>query len=170
MKSGKISTANEIGWREWVALPGLGIPAIKAKVDTGAKTSALHTYHLETFVEAGVRMVRFCIHPLQKRTDISITCLAPVIDLRPVKDSGGHIEERYVISTLLRLAGKEWPIEITLTRREDMLFRMLIGRKAMLDADCWVNPGKSYLTGKLDGSVYAHSTAGTMNENSHPVT
>ncbi len=92
-----------IGWREWLALPSLGIPAIKAKVDTGARTSALHTFDLSTFESDGHEYVKFRIHPLQKRTDIEIECTAPVIDRRVVRDSGGHAEERIVIKTDLSL-------------------------------------------------------------------
>ena len=114
-----------IGWREWLALPQLGIPAVKAKIDTGARTSALHTFSLEEFTEAGRRMVRFGIHPLQKRRDIELFCEAPVLERRRVKDSGGHIEKRYVIQTAVALKNELWQISITLTNRDGMLFRML---------------------------------------------
>lgn len=143
-----------LGWREWVALPELGIPAIKAKIDTGARTSALHTFDLNTYHEDGVLMARFRIHPLQKRTDVELTCTAPVVDQRIVKDSGGHAEERYVIKTMLRCAGREWPIEITLTNRDDMAFRMLLGRTALADAEIQVDPAGSYLSGPKSGSEY----------------
>ena len=141
-----------VGWREWVALPQLNIPAIKAKVDTGARTSALHAFCLESFSEQGQLKVRFGIHPLQGRTDIVRLCVASVIDQRLVTDSGGHREERYVIETPLRIGTMEWPIEVTLTNREEMRFRMLLGRTA-LRKHMMIDPALSYQT----GSVLAHT-------------
>ena len=136
-----------LGWREWVALPELGIDRVKAKIDTGARTSALHAYHLETYVDRGAEWVEFKLHPKQRDLELSVTCRAEVIDRRQVTDSGGHSEERPVIRSLLDLGGDRWPIEITLTSRENMLFRMLLGRTAM-KGRALVNPGRSYLTGK----------------------
>jgi len=136
-----------IGWREWVALPELGIAAIKAKMDTGARTSALHTFLIEPFEVDGQARVRFGIHPQMKRRDIEIFCEADVIDQRLVRDSGGHQEERYVIRTLLRFAGEQWPIEITLTDRDPMQFRMLLGRTALRHR-LIVDPSRSYRIGK----------------------
>ena len=149
-----MSNIEEIGWKEWVALPSLGIPAIKAKIDTGARTSALHTFRLEAFRSGNQDMVRFYVHPLQTKTKIQIECIAPVLDKRLVRDSGGHIEERYVINSDIVLGSRTWPIEITLTNRDDMLFRMLLGRTAIIDGNFTVNPDKSYLTGKSLKSVY----------------
>jgi len=136
-----------IGWREWVSFPDLGIPGIKAKIDSGARTSALHTFQLETFSENGCRRVRFGIHPLQRRRDTELFCTADVVDERMVRDSGGHAEKRLVIRSTLHLGDRQWPIEITLTNREDMLFRLLLGRSALAEGGMLVDPGRSYLGG-----------------------
>ncbi|HEY5643854.1 MAG TPA: RimK/LysX family protein [Woeseiaceae bacterium] len=136
-----------LGWREWVALPELGIPRIKAKVDTGARTSALHAFALRPFSEHGRDRVEFKMHPLQKDLETIVTCTADVIDRRVVSDSGGHKEERFVIATLLAIGEYAWPIEMTLTARDDMLFRMLLGRTA-LEGRAQVNPCLSYVVGK----------------------
>jgi hypothetical protein len=136
-----------LGWREWLVLPELGIPAIKAKLDTGARTSSLHTFSIESFRSHGRPKVRFGIHPLQKRRDVELFCVADVVDRRVVSDSGGHRELRYVISTPVQLGDTTWPVEITLTNRDTMRFRMLIGRSAMRDR-LIVDPDRSYLTGR----------------------
>lgn len=135
-----------MGWREWVGLPQLQIPLLKAKVDTGARTSALHTFGLETFTRDGQQWVRFNLHPVQKRTDIAITAESPVVDQRWVTDSGGHQEYRYVISTPLRVGTVEYPIEVTLTTRDTMRFRMLIGRTALVGRFL-VDSAQSYVFG-----------------------
>ncbi|MES2217389.1 MAG: ATP-dependent zinc protease [Pseudomonadota bacterium] len=140
-----------IGWREWVTLPELGIEKIKAKVDTGARTSALHAFSLKPFKENGRDRIHFDIHPLQHNTDKIITCTADIIDLRWVSDSGGHREERYVINTPVIIGGTHWPIEITLTERDTMLFRMLLGRSAIRKR-YFVNPARSFLTKEKEGS------------------
>ena len=134
-----------IGWREWVSLPKLGIDKIKAKIDTGARISELHAFSLKPFNRHGRDQITFEIHPMQHNTSELITCTADVIDKRAVTDSGGHTEERFVIMTPLTIAGQTWPIEITLTERETMLFRMLLGRSA-LRKHFIVNPGRSFLT------------------------
>lgn len=136
-----------LGWREWVRLPDLGIDAIKAKVDTGARTSAIHAFDLRTFSENGVERVEFQLHPLQKDEATIATCTADILDRRVVTDSGGHKEERLVIATTLGIGKHVWPIEATLTARDNMLFRMLLGRTA-IKGRAQVNPGRSYLVGK----------------------
>lgn len=136
-----------IGWREWLALPELGLPAIKAKIDTGARTSALHAFFVEPYDENGRFMVRFGVHPLQKRLDVEVICTAPVKDYREVSDSGGHREKRYVIETEMHLGTLKKNIEMTLTNRDNMKFRMLLGRTAM--DELLVAPHKSYLTGRI---------------------
>ena len=136
-----------LGWREWVSLPDLGLQHIKAKVDTGARTSAIHAFALRTYEKDGEERVEFRMHPNQKDSDTVVTCDALVVDKRVVTDSGGHKEERLVIKTTLQLGEHAWPIEATLTARDDMLFRMLIGRTAMKKRAI-VNPSRSYVVGK----------------------
>jgi hypothetical protein len=138
----------QLGWREWCALPDLGIPAIKAKIDTGAKTSCLHTFRIEPFEQAGQRHVRFWVHPLQKNESLVVECHAPVKDEREVSDSGGHKELRYIIETQLAIGNKTRRIEMSLTNRDTMRFRMLLGRRAM-EHDVLVDPSASYLNGRL---------------------
>jgi len=149
----KTSTKITIGWREWMVLPDLGIPAVKAKIDTGARTSALHAYFLEPFEENGKKKVRFRIHPLQRRGDIELTCVADVIDQRMVSDSGGHREMRYVIRTRIIVGNTEIDAEITLTDRDTMQFRMLLGRTALADRFL-VDPDLSYLAGRRPKNIY----------------
>jgi hypothetical protein len=135
-----------IGWREWVALPDLGVRRIKAKIDTGARSSALHAFDIEMLPE-GRQTVRFTIHPLQRNIVRTVVAEAPLIDERLVRNSGGKEELRPVVETTVELMGQRWPIEITLTRRDVMGFRMLLGRQAIRRG--WlVNPGRSYFGGR----------------------
>ena len=142
-----------VGWREWVALPDLGLVAVKAKIDTGAKTSTLHTFEQKLFIKDGIEYVRFGMHPHQERKRQKVYCEAPVFDKRIITDSGGHKENRLVIKTEMYIGEHHWPIELTLTNRETMTYRMLIGRAAMVKKFL-VNPSRSFLTGKELGEVY----------------
>jgi hypothetical protein len=135
-----------IGWREWLVMPELSIPAIKVKIDTGARTSALHAFSVEPYEENGLQMVRFGVHPLQRRLDVEIICAAPIKDFREVSDSGGHREMRYVIETDIQLGAQTRRVEMTLTNRDNMKFRMLLGRTAL--AGLLVAPDRSYLLGR----------------------
>jgi len=109
-----------VGWQEWVSLPELGLPALKAKFDTGAKTSALHTSFIEAFGSPAHRKVRFWVQPWRNAADLKVAAVADVIDQREIVSSNGVREMRYVISTLLCIAGRQWPIEVTLTDRACM--------------------------------------------------
>jgi hypothetical protein len=136
-----------LGWREWLALPELNIERIKAKIDTGARSSALHAFAIEPYRKGGQRWVMFAIHPIQKHTDSVIECHARIKDRRFVSDSGGHKQRRYVIESQLLLGHSLISAEITLTNRDNMQFRMLLGRTAM-NGRFIIDPSASYVQGK----------------------
>src|SRR5581483_1623375 len=142
-----------LGWEEWVALPELGLPAIKAKVDTGARTSALHAFFVERVGSGRRPRVRFGVHPIPRRADVAIVCEAPVVDQRNVTSSNGERESRYVISTPIRIGDREWPIEITLTNRDAMSYRMLLGRQAIGEG-ILVDPAASFRQPRLRYKLY----------------
>ncbi|XXJ18592.1 ATP-dependent zinc protease family protein [Desulfovibrio caledoniensis] len=149
-----------IGWREWVGLPDLNVPAVKVKVDTGARTSALHAFDVVPFERDGVRYVSFNVHPLQGDDNLVIPCTAPLLDRRKVTNSGGQSQNRHVIATTLLLAGRAWPIELTLTNRDEMKFRMLLGRNAM-SGRLVVDPSLSMQAGNAPGKrAYANRNKG----------
>ncbi len=143
-----------LGWEEWLGLPNLGLPTLRAKVDTGARTSALHAFDIEAFGSSRAPKVRFGVHPIPGRDDISITCSAPVVDRREVTSSNGEIEMRYVIETMVDVGdGQSWPIEVTLTDRATMASRMLLGRQALRD-DVVVQPTERFLRPERKFDVY----------------
>ncbi|MBL8851342.1 MAG: ATP-dependent zinc protease [Planctomycetaceae bacterium] len=136
-----------VGWREWVRLPALGEFSIKAKIDTGARSSSLHAFEVETFRRRGILHVRFQVHPRQRSVKKSIQAEARVLEFRAVRSSSGHLTMRPVIRTDLELFGQKWPIELTLANRDEMGFRMLLGREA-LRRRLIVDSGRSYLAGR----------------------
>jgi hypothetical protein len=133
-----------IGWREWVQLPDLGVVEMKAKVDTGADNSSLHAFNLERFRRDGMEYVRFEIHPKQRSRKPSIRCEAPLAMEKKVKNPGGRSELRPVIRTKVVVAGEELNALVNLTSRDEMGFRMLLGRRAVRSRFL-VDPGRSYL-------------------------
>ncbi|MDR9393519.1 30S ribosomal protein S6--L-glutamate ligase [Roseovarius sp. SYSU LYC5161] len=140
----------QFGWEEWISLPDLGVPALRAKVDTGARTSALHAFDIETFGPSSKPKVRFTVHPIPGRDDLIIPCSAEIVDRREVASSNGEKELRYVIQSTLAVNGDSWPIELTLTNRSTMTSRMLLGRQALKDhisivaTDRFLQPELSY--------------------------
>ncbi len=145
----KIKIKKTIGWKEWFGLDCIGLPAIKGKIDTGAKTSALHAFNIESFFIEDVEYVKFDIHPLQKNNRLTRTCIERVIDRRMVSDSGGKKEKRFVIKSWLRIGESKIRIELTLANRDSMTFRMLLGRDAIKQAKMLVDPSKSFMQGKF---------------------
>ncbi len=146
-----------IGWNEWVHLPQLGLPRIRAKVDTGARTSALHAFSVDPFTKGGAPWVNFRLNPLQNNRKIIIECEAPVIDRRLVTDSGGRSERRLVIATLAQIGDISRTIEITLTNREKMAYRMLLGRQAISKFGFLVNPAQNQLLQKVTPQQARHA-------------
>lgn len=136
-----------IGWREWVGLPDLGIRSVKAKVDSGARSSSLHAFCIEPFERGGESWVRFDVHPLQRTDRLSKRCEAKVLDRRQVRSSNGLVAERFVILTTLDWHGHQVPMELTLANRDAMGFRMLIGREAIRNRFL-IDSGRSYLGGR----------------------
>ncbi len=143
-----------IGWREYVSLPDIDLPVIKAKVDTGARTSSLHAFNITPYYDRNRLRVSFQVHPIHERTDVIVTCTADVVDYRAVSDSGGHREKRYVIKTQLQIGDIQFPIEVTLANRESMTHKMLIGRVAM--KQLMIDPSRAFLLGKPDKIVGAY--------------
>ncbi len=145
-----------LGWEEWASLPDLGLPALKVKVDTGARTSALHAFDIEPFGHDDAPKVRFNVHPVPGREDITISCSADVVDRREVTSSNGETELRYVIASDIKMGDHIWPIEITLTNRNTMAYRMLLGRQAISE-NMVITPSESFCQPRLDSSVYFSS-------------
>lgn len=147
------SPSNTIaGWREWVSLPGLGVPWVKAKLDTGARSSAIHAFDLEAFERDGEDWVRYSIHPWQRTAEEAVECESRVIAQRSIRSSSGHSDVRHVVSLDISLAGRVVTSEVTLSRRDEMGFRMLIGREALRQGFL-VDPGRSYIGGRPSRSV-----------------
>ena len=136
-----------VGWREWVSLPDLAVAGIKAKVDTGARSSSLHAFDVKVFEQDGSQFVRFKVHPLQRSTRETVEAVAPVLEFRKVKSSSGHAAQRPVIVTTVEVLGQSWPIEVTLANRDEMGFRMLLGREAVRGR-MLVDAGRSYYGGR----------------------
>lgn len=142
-----------VGWEEWLSLPGLGLPAVKAKVDTGARTSSIHAFMIEPYKNRGKNRVRFGVHPVPERPDITVFCSAELVEQREITSSNGETELRYIIRTPVKIGGQEWPIEISLTNRESMQYRMLFGRTALKD-NIIVDPNASCAQGVLSPDLY----------------
>jgi hypothetical protein len=132
------------GWREWIALPDLEVSWVKAKLDTGARTSSIHAWEVRPFIRDGDDWVRFQIHPWQRSDLDAIDVELPIVDRRVVRSSTGHEEERLVVRTTIRVLDRDLASELTLTNRDDMGFRMLVGREA-LRGSILVDPGRSYV-------------------------
>ena len=133
-----------IGWREWVGFPELGVDAIKAKIDTGARTSAIHAWNIVEYDLDGSPWASFDLHPVQRNNKMIQSCCAPVCDTRDVRSSNGQTEHRVIIRTLLQMGDERWPIELSLTNRDAMGYRLLLGRTA-LRKHVRIDPGRSFL-------------------------
>ncbi|MDA0230303.1 MAG: RimK/LysX family protein [Proteobacteria bacterium] len=141
----KKSENSRIGWREWVSFPDFGIDRIKAKIDTGARTSAIHAFRVRKIFGGAGQQVEFYLHPIQHRRRPELRCVANLVGERAIRSSNGEAETRYVIRTPMRLGDDIWPIELTLSNRDQMGFRLLIGRSAIRKRYI-VDPGSSYLS------------------------
>lgn len=150
-------TLSVLGWREWLALPDLGVARIKAKIDSGARTSSIHAFDVRVFTERGAPHVAFVIRPHQRFRLPTVDCVAEIKDRRKVRSSSGHQEERYVIETTVDLAGLTWPIELTLADRDEMGFRMLLGREAIRNRFL-IDPNRSFLAGRGQADVIYRRT------------
>ena len=148
-----------IGWREWVAFPTWGVEAVKAKVDTGARTSAMHAFDLESFERDGAPWVRFAVHPWQRSSEDEIVVEAARIDHRTITSSSGTRTDRPVVRSRIDIAGEAFDVELTLTRRDEMGFRLLIGREALRQRFV-VDPARSYLGGKPSRAVRRRNRGG----------
>src|SRR6266545_2750748 len=158
-----------IGWREWVALPKLGVPAIKAKVDTGARSSSLHAWDIEVVPGSSPARLRFVIHPFEGDETLTIPAEALLVDARDVKSSNGDVERRPVVRTMLAMHGRRFRIDLTLTRRDEMGFRMLLGRSAIRKRFV-VDPCQSFVGGGSTVSPPARLTdLGLNREDRHPL-
>jgi hypothetical protein len=146
------SSITVAGWREWINLPGIGVPWIKAKLDTGARSSSLHAFDLEEHERDGVPCVRFAIHPWQRSAEEPVVVTCPVHDRRPVRSSSGHVEERVVVLLDLGLVGRTITAEVSLSNRDEMGFRMLVGREALRQGVV-VDSSRSYLGGRPSRAV-----------------
>ncbi|SDU06827.1 RimK/LysX family protein [Stappia sp. ES.058] len=144
-KAGRKKPVDIIGWREWVALPDIGIPEIKAKIDTGARTSALHAVNQDVFEREGRPWVRFKVPASNKHRDIPVE--APLIDERDIKNTSGIPERRYIIRTTLLLGEHHWKVDVSLANREHMEFDIILGRTAIRSRSVLVHPGKSFVAG-----------------------
>ncbi|TWU02690.1 ATP-dependent zinc protease family protein [Stieleria varia] len=137
-----------IGWREWVMLPSLRLPPIKAKIDTGARSSSLDAFNICEIEINGVPSIQFNVHPVQRSKSHVAQCVAPIHDIRSVRSSSGQVSTRFVIVTTVRWKRSEWEVELTLADRSKMGFRMLLGREA-LRGRLSVDPGRSFLGGRI---------------------
>jgi len=136
----------EIGWREYVGLPEFHIDHVKAKIDSGARTSALHAEEIQPYDQNGVGFVSFLIPFIG--CEKGVRCSAKIVDKRPIKNTGGVAEDRYIVKTILTLGQERWPVEVSLTSRQSMRFPVIIGRTAIREKGFLLNPGKSYLSGR----------------------
>lgn len=159
-----------VGWREWVALPRIGVQRIKAKLDTGARSSALHAFNVKPLHRDGKLFVQFDVHPFQRNDEVYRTCEAEAVDYRWITNSGGGREKRFVIVTALQMGDDAWPVEVTLTDRDQMGFRMLVGRTAM-ERRLIIDPTMSYWLEKPRRSkgVSASKTRPVTTRTYHPL-